>query len=72
VHIYLWILKDYAWVVDSTPLALAFGCSALAWCGVLEVVAYRAGDYEEMLLLVSLSLSLSLSVCLSLSLSKSV
>jgi hypothetical protein len=56
IHIYLWIMKDYAWTIDNKPLALVFGCGALAWCLVLQVVAYRQRDWEEMYFLISMML----------------
>jgi hypothetical protein len=59
VHIYLWIMKDYAWTSDSTPLAWFFGLSALSWCVVLQWVAYTQSDFEEMYFLVSMILWLS-------------
>jgi len=47
-HVYLWILKDYAWSSGNDPLAYFFGVAALSWCGVLALVAISSNDYEEL------------------------
>lgn len=52
-HIYLWILKDLAWTLDNFWMSAVCGTMAVAWCGILVIVAYRNGDWEEIYMLVS-------------------
>jgi hypothetical protein len=56
IHIYVWILKDYAWSSDNKTMGLIFGTIALAWTLVLEIVAYNGQDWEEMYFLVTMFL----------------
>jgi len=47
-HVYLWILKDYAWSSGNDALAYFFGVATLSWCGVLAIVAISSDDWEEL------------------------
>ncbi len=55
-HIYLWIMKDYAWASQNDSLALIFGVSALSWCSVLAISAIQSRDYEEIYFLIGMFL----------------
>lgn len=53
-HVYLWILKDYAWSSGNDPMAYVSGVAALSWCGVLAIVAIKDRDVEELYFLVAM------------------
>jgi hypothetical protein len=56
IHIYLWILKDFAWAQDDYWLAVIFGSTALIYCGVLLYQAMVNRDFEETYMIVALTL----------------
>ena len=53
VHIYMWLLKDLSWTLDSFWMSAIFGSLAIAWSVVLMATAYRSQDWEEMYMLVA-------------------
>jgi hypothetical protein len=55
-HIYMWIMKDYAWASQNHTLALIFGSAALSWCAVLFTHAIHNRDWEETYFLVGMFL----------------
>ena len=56
IHIYLWILKDFAWAQDDYWLAVVFGSTALVYCGVLLYQAIVNRDVEETYMIVALTM----------------
>lgn len=55
-HIYLWILKDFAWAQDSYWLAVIFGSAAVIYCGLLLYMAVCNRDIEETYMIIALTL----------------
>ena len=53
VHIYMWLLKDLSWTLDSFWMSAIFGSLAIAWSVLLMATAYRSQDWEEMYMLVA-------------------
>jgi len=53
-HVYLWILKDFAWAQDDYWLAVVFGSAALVFCGVLMYLALW--DLEEVYMYIAMTL----------------
>lgn len=55
-HIYLWILKDFAWAQDDYWMAIIFGSSAVVYCGLLIGIALYNRDVEETYMTTALTL----------------
>jgi hypothetical protein len=47
-HVYLWILKDYAWASENDTLAYVSGVAALSWCALMAIVAIKDRDMEDL------------------------
>lgn len=54
-HIYIWLIKDLAWLQDSRTVALYAGSLALAWCAILAYFAIRDRDMEDLYMLIGLT-----------------
>ena len=62
IHIYLWIIKDFAWSQDWYYPALIFGVLSLAWCMVLFYESFRMKSLYEAYMTVATTLWLAGSI----------
>jgi len=59
LHIYLWILKDYAWVQLSNKFGHVASTMTLIWCLFLFITAAYMRYYEEMYMVCGVTLWLA-------------